>query len=444
MSHVLIVDDEVMVRDALRAYMIAAGHSSTCASSGTEALQCLAANDIDVVLTDVMMPDVSGLDLCRYVAEHRPDVPVVMVTGHGDMDVAVSALRVGAYDFIVKPLTVPTLRAALDRALQHRGVLRRLTTMRSEKPGAADEIIGESSEMRAVTSLIGRVAGSDASVLITGASGTGKDVVARAIHTRSGRASRPFVSINCAALPEALLESELFGHVRGAFTDAKENRDGLFVTASGGTLFLDEIGDLPLALQPKLLRALQERKVRPVGAKHELDIDVRLITATNHDLEAAVEEKTFRSDLYYRINVVNLKLPTLHARGSDVLLLADHFLKRFAAQEGKSITGLSSAVAKQLLEYHWPGNVRELQNSMHRAVALARGEEIMPVDLPEHINAASSEVALAPGYPSELLPLRDVERRYVARVLTAVSGNKSNAARILGIDRKTLYRKIES
>jgi len=444
MAIILIVDDDELVRDTLAALVRVSGHTARSAASGNEALEIIGREDIDVLLTDVTMPGVSGIDLCRYMVQHRPDVPVVMVTAHNDVETAIAALRVGAYDFILKPVTTETLRAALDRAVHHGGLQRKLATLRkTEGNGAhpADELIGNCAEMQNVRAMVARVADSDASVLLTGARGTGKEVVAHAIHARSRRADRPFVSINCAAFPSALLESELFGHARGS-AEEKNHREGLFRQAAGGTLFLDEIGELSLNLQPKLLRALQERKIRPLGSKTEEDVDVRLVCATNTDLEAAVAQGKFRSDLYFRINVVNIRLPTLHARGDDVLLLADDFLKQVAKQEGKPVRGLTPAAARVLLEYHWPGNVRELQNCIHSAVATTRSEEISPQDLPERVRAASLSLSLAPDYPTELLPLRDVERRYVNRVLAAVAGNKSTAARILGIDRKTLYRKI--
>jgi len=288
------------------------------------------------------------------------------------------------------------------------------------------------------------VAATDASVLITGESGTGKELVARSLHARSDRSDHPFVAINCSAMPENLLESELFGHVRGAFTDAKTERPGLFRQAEGGTLLLDEIGELSLALQPKVLRALEERKVRPVGGSGEIPVDVRLIAATNRDLEAAVQEKRFREDLYFRINVVQLHLPPLRARGSDVLLLAQHFLEQIAARFGKPVTGISHNVAEKLLAYDWPGNVRELRNAMERAVALTNYEQLAVEDLPERIrDYRTSRLVLDGADPSELLPMEEVERRYIRHVLKAVGGNKTLAAQALGLDRKTLYRKLQ-
>jgi two-component system response regulator HydG len=288
------------------------------------------------------------------------------------------------------------------------------------------------------------VARSDAPVLVTGETGTGKELVARAIHGASARRGAPFVAVNCAAVPDALLESELFGHVRGAFTDAREARAGLFVHAAGGTLLLDEICDLPLSLQPKLLRALQERRVRPLGASAEVPLDVRIVAATNRDLEAAVEQGSFRQDLLFRLDVLRVEVPPVRARGGDVLLLAQRFIRSCAERAGKDVVGLSRGAAEKLLHYGWPGNVREIQNCIERAVALTRHEEILVEDLPERIREyGRSHVLVASEDPSELVPMEVVERRYIARVLDAVGGNKTLAARILGFDRKTLYRKLD-
>src|SRR5690606_2490159 len=298
--------------------------------------------------------------------------------------------------------------------------------------------------MRKVNDLIGRVAESDANVLITGESGTGKELVARALHMRSPRSGGPFVAVNCAAVPETLLESELFGHAKGAFTDARQARTGLFVQASGGTLFLDEVGEMPLGMQPKILRSLQERRVRPVGGNTEVPFDARLITATNRDLETEVAERRFREDLYYRINVVRIEVPPLRARGNDILLLAQHFIERAAQRSGKSVVGLVSAAAEKLLSYDWPGNVRELENCIERAVALTRFDQVTVEDLPEKVrNYQSSHIVVASDDPNELLPMQEVERRYIQRVLKSVGGNKTQAAKVLGFDRRTLYRKLD-
>jgi DNA-binding NtrC family response regulator len=305
------------------------------------------------------------------------------------------------------------------------------------------ELIGDSPPMQHLYRQLAQIAASDVAVLITGESGTGKELVARALHQHSRRAAGPFVAINCPALPPTLLESELFGHVRGAFTDARTDRQGLFVQADGGTLFLDEIGDFPLDLQPKLLRALEDAVVRPVGSNQECRFDVRLVTATNRDLEAAVEEGRFREDLFYRINVLCLEMPPLRARGTDILLLAQHFIALFADRSGKQVTGLGEGAAEKLLDYAWPGNVRELRNAMERAVALTRYEHIVVEDLPEKIRAyRQSHLLIGSDNPTELVSMEEVERRYIRHVLEAVGGNKTLAARLLGFDRKTLYRKL--
>jgi two-component system response regulator HydG len=289
-----------------------------------------------------------------------------------------------------------------------------------------------------------RVIDGDAPVLITGESGTGKELVARAIHKRSERGEGPFIAVNCAAMPPNLLESELFGHVRGAFTDAKRSHDGLFVQASGGTLFLDEIGEMPLEMQPKLLRALEERSVRPIGGTQNVSFDTRIIAATNRDLETDVEDGRFREDLFYRIDVVRIHVPPLRSRGNDVLLLAQHFLERVASRAGKAVTGFTGAAAQRLLEYDWPGNVRELQNFIERAVTLTRFEEITVDDLPKKIrNYHASQMVIVGDDPEQLMSLEELERRYIQRVLKAVTGNKTQAARVLGLDRRTLYRKLK-
>jgi two-component system response regulator HydG len=334
---------------------------------------------------------------------------------------------------------------ALDRAIQQRALRQEVKRLRAavETARRVDGLLGESQPMQSVRELVARIADSDASVLICGETGTGKEVVARALHA-CGRQQGPFVGFNCAAIQEALVESELFGHVRGAFTDARAEHRGLFLQADGGTLFLDEIGSMPAAVQPKLLRALQERAVRPVGATQEIPCNVRIIAATNRDLDAAVEDGSFRADLLFRLDVVRVQLPPLRARGSDVLLLAQHFLEQYAARAGKRVSTLSPPVAEKLLAYTWPGNVRELQNCIERAVALARYESLVVDDLPERIREYSaSHVIVAGSDPSELVPLEEVERRYILRVLEATGGNKTLAAQVLGLDRKTLYRKLE-
>jgi two-component system response regulator HydG len=443
-ARVLIVDDDRSMCELLASGLAKRGFECTFTTDGASALDVVGREDLDAVVSDVNMRGMDGLQLSERIVANRPDLPVVVITAFGSLDTAVAALRVGAYDFLTKPFEVDTLARALDRAVADRAL--RVEVKRLRRALGArehlDELVGESPQMRKLCELIAQVAPSDASVLITGESGTGKELVARALHRLRG--GGPFVAINCSALPEPLLESELFGHTRGAFTDARTDREGMFVQASGGTLFLDEIGDLPMGLQPKLLRALQERWVRPVGGEVEVPFNARVVAATNRDLEAAREEKRFREDLYFRINVLHLKVPPLRDRAGDVELLAQHFAARFAAEAGKPPITLAKAAALKLCAYAWPGNVRELSNCIERAVALLRESEITLADLPEKVRGyRSSHVLIASDDPTELVPLEEVERRYILRVIDAVGGNKSQAARVLGLDRKTLYAKLD-
>jgi DNA-binding NtrC family response regulator len=445
-TRVLLVDDDTSLCETLALGLRKRGFEVASRTAADDALRALETGDFDVVVTDLNMRRVGGIELCERVVANRPDVPVLVLTAFGNLDSAVAAIRAGAYDFINKPIEIDALRIAVDRAANHRRLREEVKRLRLEtgRLPRFDELVGHSPAMQSAYDLIERVAESDATVLVTGESGTGKEVVARAIHNRSRRASGPFVAINCAAMPEALLESELFGHTKGAFTDAKSAEQGLFSRANRGTILLDEIGDMPLGLQPKLLRVLQERAVRPVGGRDETPIDVRVIAATNRDLESAIEDGRFREDLYYRINVVHVPLPPLRARTGDILPLAQHFLLHFAARADKRVTGIAPAAGEKLVTYAWPGNVRELQNSMERAVALTRFEQIGVDDLPEKIrDYRRSHVLVSSDDPSELVPLEEVERRYIARVMEAVGANKTAAARILGIDRKRLYRMLE-
>ena len=445
-GRVLIVDDDAAMRDLLRDALVHRDYEVVLAESGEEALRHVASGEWDVVVTDLNMRGLDGLELCRRIAASRRDLPVLVITAFGSMDAAIAAIRAGAYDFITKPFEIDVLTLALERAVRHRRLSEEVRRLRRavEVGHGFEELVGESTPMRQLFDLLERIASSDSSVLVMGESGTGKELIARAIHRRSRRAGGPFVALNCAAVPETLLESELFGHARGAFTDARSARRGLFLESDRGTLFLDEIGELPLAMQPKLLRALQERTVRPVGGEREEAFDARVIAATNRDLEYAVEGGRFREDLFFRVNVIQVEVPPLRSRGSDVLLLAQRFVRQFAERAGKAVRGIGSGAAEVLLAYEWPGNVRELQNAIERAVALTVFEELTPEDLPERIRTwKRSHIVVAAEDPRELLPMEEVERRYIVRVLEAVGGNKSLAAKTLGFDRKTLYRKLE-
>ncbi|MDQ3333604.1 MAG: sigma-54 dependent transcriptional regulator [Myxococcota bacterium] len=444
MTTVFVVDDEREMVELIALGLKRRGFTIVPFGAGADALAAIPSHDVDVIITDLNMKGMTGLELCQHVAADRPDIPVLMLTAFGSFETAVGAIRAGAYDFVTKPVEIEALAIAVRRAAEHRslrGEVKRLREVVAQTRGRGD-LIGSSTAMQQVYGLIDQVSATDATVLITGESGTGKEVVAREIHQRSKRASGPFVAINCAAVPEQLLESELFGHAKGAFTDAKQGHPGLFQQANGGTLFLDEIGEMALVIQPKLLRALQERKVRPVGGDSEIVFDVRLVTATNRDLEEMVEDKRFREDLYYRINVIHIPLPPLRARGGDVLLLAQQMLKHYAAVFDKKVIGLAAAAAERMMTYDWPGNVRELGNCLERAVALARFEEIQVEDLPEKIRSSRHRLSLSGTELPELLTLEEIERRHVLRVLEACDGNRTDAAKMLGLDRKTLYRKL--
>jgi two-component system response regulator HydG len=442
----LVIDDDRSMCEVLEAELRRRDFEVKGATSAEEALEKVAADDFNCVITDVTMPGMSGVELCQRLVATREDLPVIVMTAFGNMETAIAAIRAGAYDFITKPFETEDLALTVERALRHRALREEVKRLRLAVTDGArfDDMVGQSSAMKRMYDLVARVAETDTTCLITGESGTGKELVARGIHVRSQRKDGPFVAINCAAMPESLLESELFGHVKGAFTDARATRQGLFIKASRGTLFLDEIGEMPAGMQAKLLRALQEKTVRPVGGDSELPFDARIIAATNRDLETEVEEKRFREDLFYRINVVRIHVPPLRARGNDILLLAQHFLERYAAQSRRGVVGMTSGAADKLLSYPWPGNVRELQNCIERAVALAQFDKIGVDDLPEKVrDFRTTRIAVESNDPAELLPMDEVERRYIQRVLEAVGGNKTLAAQVLGFDRRTLYRKLE-
>jgi two-component system response regulator HydG len=443
--HVLVVDDDADLCRLVEAGLAERGYAVTWRTSAAEALAVVGSVELDAVVTDLdLAGGTGGLELCARIVAERPDLPVTVLTGHGNFDTAIAAIRAGAYDFITKPPQQDVLAHAVARAVEHRRLHREVTRLRSTvaDTGYLGEMIGTSPAIRRVADVVARIADVESSVLVVGESGTGKELVARALHRRGRRRDGPFVALNCAAVPEALLESELFGHARGAFTDARAPRTGLFTQADGGTLLLDEIGDLPLTLQPKLLRALQERRVRPVGSDTEVPFDARIVAATSRDLEAAVADGTFREDLYFRIDVIRVEVPPLRARGNDILLLAQHFLERYARQADKPVVGMAPAVARCLLDHAWPGNVRELQNCVERGIALARHDRLMLEDLPERMRHGGSGPVVATADSPPLVSLDDLERTHILRVLEHVRRNRKLAAQILGLDRKTLYRKL--
>jgi DNA-binding NtrC family response regulator len=446
----LVVEDDAAMRELLQDTLSEEGFVVDTAGGGRAGIDRVRRGGIDLVVTDVRMPDLDGLDMLREIVgsgrggESFAPPHVIVITAFGSIDTAIKAVRLGAHDYITKPFNMEALILAADKALEERGLRHEVSRLQREveRPYRFENIIGRSPQMQEVFNLIRRMASSSVNVLITGESGTGKELVARAIHYNSPRAKRPFVPVNCAAIPDALLESELFGHKRGAFTDARSDRAGMFVEADGGTLFLDEIGDLSPALQAKLLRVIAEREIRPLGATRSEKIDVRVISATHKDLQAGMRSGTFREDLYYRLNVLQIHLPPLRDRAEDVLPLADHFLQRAADRSQKRVSSFSQSALKILLSHGWPGNVRELENIVERAVALCEASQVTPSDLP---------AVMRERRPSDLvdyavqrnLTLADLEREYIARVMKDEGGNKTRAAQRLGLDRKTLYRKLE-
>jgi two-component system response regulator HydG len=443
MTHsILVVDDDRSASVALAEELVAHGFEVTVVTESARVEELVAERPFDAVLTDVCMRGADGIELCSRLATLRPSLPVLVMTKSETLETAVAAIRAGAYDLLTKPLDVEVVALALGRALRHRALALEMVDLRRrvEEGDALGELVGESAELEAVRALVARVAPTDTSVLLSGESGTGKGLFARALHDASERRQRPFVSVSCAALPEALLESELFGHAHGAPGNGHTSREGLMARAAGGTLFLDEIGELPLGLQPKLLRALTERVIRPVGSDREQSLDVRLVAATRLDLEAAVREKRFREDLFYRINVLHVRVPPLRERPADVMLIAQRILSRLAVRARSRATGFTDAAARAMKGHAWPGNVRELENCVERALVLAQGDAIDDKDLPDNVRGGSLP---ARATPVELVALAEIERRHVLRVLQAVGGNKVHAAGILGLDRKTLYRRLE-
>jgi DNA-binding NtrC family response regulator len=444
---ILVIDDDPGLCELIQQSLGGGQWQIVTSPSGDEGLELVSEHSFDVVITDVNLRSGSGIDLCRTLTENRPDLPVILVTAFGSTELVIAAMRARAHDFINKPVDMKQLSMVIERAVRdrhRREQIRPLAEVALGAGGPVGRLLGQSKGMLEVYRLIRRVATTETTILLSGESGTGKELVASALHADGRRAPAPFIALNCAAVPRNLLESELFGHLQGSFTDATVNRQGLFEQAGAGTLFLDEIGELPLDLQPKLLRVLQERQVRPVGAAKLVSVHARVIAASNRDLEAEVAAGRFREDLYYRLNVVQIHLPPLRARGDDVASLASHFVARFAQQMGKHIAGISPAALAKLLQYHWPGNVRQLENAMERAVALSGGNEITVEDLPDkvqhHAAASRLEHSQDLGY---IATLDQRERRHIESVLAVVGGNKTEAAKLLGVNRRTLYRKLE-
>ena len=439
---ILVVDDEANARNALSELLRDEKYSVETAADGFKALGRLETFDPDVVLTDLKMPGMDGIELMRKVQEADSDVAVVVMTAFGAVDTAVSAMRQGAADYLTKPLNLEELLIVIDRALERRRLRRETKNLREQltERYRFDNIVGSSPEMQTVFKAIAQVAKSRATVLITGESGTGKELVAAAIHHQSARAGGPFVRLHCAALAENLLESELFGHERGAFTGADRRREGRFKQADNGTLFLDEISEISPSMQVKLLRVLQEREFERVGGNETLKVDVRLIAATNRDLKDMVKKGLFREDLFYRLNVVNIRMPALRERSSDIPLIAAHFLRKYAEENGKAITRFSDAALARLAGYDWPGNVRELENVIERAVVIAEADTIEPQHLPPEVSPLPKEHA-GPEIPG--WSMADIERYAILRTLETCGGSTTKAADILGISVRKIQYKIQ-
>jgi len=442
-ARILVLDDEREMGAFLVDLLGEEGYTAESYQRGSEVLVALEKEGADLLITDMVMDGMKGMEVLRAAKLRDPSLAVVMITAFGTIESAVEAMRGGAFYYLTKPFKSADLLFVVQKALEEKHLRTEVQRLQKEVESHYhfDQIIGKSTAMQQVFELVERVKESTVNILLTGESGTGKDLLARTLHYQSGRKQSPFVPVNCAAIPEQLLESELFGYVRGAFTDARKDKKGLFIEADGGTLFLDEVGELPLLLQAKLLRVIEDKEVRPLGATKTERVDVRIIAATNRDMRGAVERGEFRQDLFYRLSVVDIHIPSLRERPEDLPLLLQHFITR--SSQASQVRRLSADALRILLNYPWPGNVRELENTIERALVLCRGEEITPADLPPHLGASKSQVS---GLEHALLrrrSLADLEREYIHLALEFTEGKKKEAADILGIDRKTLYRKLE-
>ncbi len=438
-AHLLIVDDDEITCNLLDEVLSKEGYFVTKALNGQQAIQKGEHEFYDIVLTDIKMAGVDGMEVLKTYRQRSPETIIIMMTAFGSIETAIGAIKEGAYDYVSKPFKLDEIKLTIRRALEQRRLLKENNLYRQEliEKYKLENIVGRSPQMLEVYKTIARVAESRSTVLIAGESGTGKELVARAIHFNSPRSAKPFIAVDCGSLAETLLESELFGHVRGAFTGAGTSKKGLFEEADSGTCFLDEVGDISLAMQAKLLRFLQEHEIKRVGGTETIRVDVRIVAATNRNLEQLVSEKKFREDLFYRLNVVSIHLPPLRERIEDIPLLADHFLRKYAAENKGPISQISSEAMDFLLRYQWPGNIRELENVIERAITLSHHPVILAEDLPRRLREPAK--AAAGALPSQM-PLSELEKLYIQKILEETGGNKKKAADILGIDRRTLYR----
>ena len=440
---ILIVDDELIVRQSLSDWLAESGYEVEAVDGGSKAIPLVKQKEWDLLLVDLKMQGMDGIDVMRAVKKISKNLPVVIITGYPTVDTAVQAMKQGAYDYIVKPFNPEEIDLVIRNVVAHQNLVKENIRLRQElkRRYQFKDIIGKSRKMQEVLVLVKTVARSNSTVLIQGESGTGKELIARAIHSTSPRSKRPFIAVSCAALPETLLESELFGHERGAFTGAVSSRKGKFELANKGTLFLDEVGDTSQKTQADLLRVLEEREFARIGGSELIKVDVRVISATNKDLDTLVSEAKFREDLYYRLNVVTIHVPPLRERKQDIPLLVEHFLEKYSVENEKRIESIDEDALDSLMKYHWPGNVRELENAVERAVVVAKSDVVSPDDLPPSVRGETGE-ALGPSLAAHSVPLQEIERRYIRQVLEAANWNIKKAAGTLKIDRTTLYNKI--
>ncbi len=443
--NLMIVDDERAIREVCRDVAQTLGFHTSIADSAEHAYRVLESNAIDVVLLDLKLPGAGGLEALHQIRERRPDAVIIVVTGYGTVQSAVQAMKNGAYDYVTKPFSMEELRLLLERVSSHLKLKteNRMLREKIKSKQGFGSIVGRAPEMEKLYRIIAKAAQSTHPVLILGESGTGKEMVARSIHFSGPFRDKPFIPVDCGSLVPTLIESELFGYVKGAFTGAVQSRDGLLAIAEGGTVFLDEVGELPVDLQAKLLRAIQEREIRPVGSTRRIAINVRILAATNRDLEQAVAQGTFRRDLYFRLNVLSLRIPPLRERRQDIPLLAAHFLERLSRASGQE-RSVSDEAMKALLAYDWPGNVRELENCLERACAFTTGPMIQVADLPSSIHSAPGTIPIGvEGTTTKILPMAELEKQTILNTITQLNGDKLLAARLLGIGKTTLYRKLK-
>ncbi|WP_445663993.1 sigma-54-dependent transcriptional regulator [Fodinibius sp. AD559] len=442
---ILIADDEDSIRESLTIVLEDEGYNCTAVKDGSEAIDAIDKASYDIIVTDLKMPNASGIDVLEYALKHSSDTLTIIITAHGTIETAIQALRKGAADYILKPLEFDEVLIRIQNLLEHKNLAQENKYLREQidKEYNFNHIIGESSAMKKVYKMVERVSQAKSNVLVTGQSGTGKELVARAIHSNSDRSKKPFLAINCGAIPENLVESELFGHKKGSFTGANSDKDGVFVAAHGGTVFLDEVAEIPLNLQVNLLRVIQEREVKPVGSNQMVSFDTRIIAATNKDIEKEVEEGNFRDDLYYRLNVVEISLPPLEQRREDIPLLAHHFLQKYNKELKRNLKGINSDAMGAMMAYEWKGQVRELENVIERAVLLSDGDFLTIEDLPASFKKSSDSDDFQMDSDKLDEAIQVFEKHHIQSVLKRTEGNKSEAARLLGIDPSTLYRKME-